>query len=99
MANVCGSVISSVVTRHGPSGQNVSKVLRHHCPPPHFNCQSRAGDIIAAGVAEDIRQCVGGFGIAARLADDHGEFALVIDFGAGRGDGNLDLARRDSAPC
>lgn len=35
--------ISSGVTRHGPSGRNVSNVFpRDHCPPPNLICQSRA---------------------------------------------------------
>src|ERR1039458_540168 len=43
IASVFGFGISSVVTRQGPSGQKVSKVLpRHHWLPPRLICQSRA---------------------------------------------------------
>ena len=43
MRSAFGSGISSLSTRHGPSGANVSKVLpRHHWLPPRWICQSRA---------------------------------------------------------
>ena len=43
IAKALGFGISSVVTRHGPSGAKVSKLFpRLHWLPPHLFCQSRA---------------------------------------------------------
>ena len=43
IASALGLAISSRVTRHGPSGANVSNVFpRQNCPLPHSCCQSRA---------------------------------------------------------
>ena len=48
------------------------------------------GNIVGAGVAEDVVEGVGAGDVFAAFTDDDGEFAFVVDLRAGEFDGKLD---------
>ena len=88
----CGSVISSVVTNHGPIGPWVSQLL----PIVIVGCRALPvahGDVVDDEVPGDDVGGVGRLDAAAALPDHHPELALVVD-PVGRDGRHLDRTRR-----
>ena len=81
MARWCGSGISSLVTIHGPIGQNVSMALREREDAGlHLAALDVAGgDVVEDHVAGDVVLGLVGAEELAALADDDGQLELVVE--------------------
>ena len=81
IARSCGSGISSGVTIHGPSGQNVSIALqKEKTPRAHLAPLDVArGDVVEDDVAGDVVHRLLRAEPLAGLADDHRELELVVE--------------------
>ena len=79
------------------AARNVSNVLpRHHWLPPHCRLPVARADVVGAGVAEHVIEGALAGHVLAAPADDHGQFALVIDLVAAADAAATESGRRGS---
>ena len=76
IGSFCGSAISSLVTRYGPIGANVS---RDFMAKKLVRRQAARRAVDEVDVAEDVVHRVGGLHVAGALADDQRHFGLALE--------------------
>ena len=84
MSRFCGSVISSVVTSHGPIGPAVSKPLPlSHCAGGHL--ERALGDVVDDAIARDVAERLGLAHVLGLGADHDAELDLPVELGRALG--------------